>query len=180
MSRLTNTRPKRILWAFVALALLLSPSLYTVGWHLLHGSVLAYKDKHVTIPLGWIADAEPQGLNIKQLPTTIFTVFSSRWIRGGMNLYKGTPIRNQTLQQAEESFEKGVQTYFPISAHSVISGPIQMGATPHDIFCMQITDAGQELPVSLHCMLQEGVWSARFVGKEADVETFYALLRSLN
>jgi hypothetical protein len=179
VSRLINSRPKRVFWAVLALVLILSPSLYTLGWHLRHGSVLAYKDKHVTIPLGWIADAEPQGLDITQLPTTIFTILSSRWIFGGMHLYKGGPIRNQTLQQAEESFEKGVQTYFPVSAHAVISGPIQMGTPPNDIFCMQITAADQDLPVSLHCMLQEGVWGAQFVGNERDVEIFYALLRSL-
>jgi hypothetical protein len=176
---LINSPRKRVFWAVLVLVVILSPSLYTLGWHLRHGSVVAYKDKHVTIPLGWIADAKPQGLDITQLPITIFTIHSTKSIFGGIDVYRSGPIRDQTLHETQESFEKGVQTYFPVSPHAVISGPIQMGTPPNDIFCMKITDAGQDFPVSLHCILQEAVWSAHFVGNERDVETFYAVLRSL-
>jgi len=54
-----------------------------------------------------------------------------------------------------------------------------MGTAPNDIFCMKINSANKGFPVSLHCMLQEGVWGASFVGNERDTETFYAFLRSL-
>jgi hypothetical protein len=163
----------------LVLTAIFSPSLYARGWHLRHKGVLSYKDKHVIVPPGWIASAKPQGLDMTKLPLTIFTGFQLTWIARGIHLYKGAPLRNQTLQQAEESFQMGFLTYPPIPSNAIISGPIQMGTSPNDVFCMKAMSPYPAWPVTVNCILQQGVWNASFIGEEKDVGTFYKILHFL-
>lgn len=156
-----------------------SPTLYALGWHLRYGGVLTYKDKHVKIPAGWIANAQPQGLDMTKVPRTIFTLLSITWIARGIHLHRSAPLKDQTAQQVEESFQKGFLTYPPGPANAILSGPIQMGAPPNDVFCTKATSTEQMWPVSENCLLQQGVWIAFFNGDEKDVGTFYAVLRSV-
>ena len=182
MRRCGGKAQKPALWvlgSLLALILIFSPSLYTFGWHLRYGSMLAYKGKRVPVPANWIADAEPQGLTLTKLPSTLFFLFGFDWLRRWISISKFAPLRTQTLQEAEESFEKAFYTYPPAPPDAVLSGPIRMGTPPNDVFCMKATFARGAGPVILQCMLQQGTWNAHFVGEEKDVGTFYAVVCGL-
>ncbi|SRR5712691_12031836 len=173
---------KRAFWILsllLGLLMIFSPSLYVFGWHLRYGNVLVYKDKRVPVPQGWIADAKPQGLTMTKLPSTLFTFIPFDWVARSISISKGVPLRNQTIQEAQESFEKAFWTYPPAPADAVISGPIRMGMPANDVSCMKATSAHQRWPVLVGCMLQQGTWHAHFVGEEKDVETFYVVVRGL-
>jgi len=114
-----------------------------------------------------------------KLPLTVLTMLPFTWMVRNIHVYKSAPIRGQTLQEAQTSFEKGFWTHPPVSSNGVISGPIQMGKPPHEIFCMKATSAGRVMPVSTYCMLEQGEWDAIFTGEENDLETFFAVLRAL-
>lgn len=174
---------KRAFWIlgfFLGLLVIFSPPLYAFGWHLRHGNVLIYKDKHVLVPPGWIADAEPQGLTMRRLPSTLCTFFQLGWLARWISISKGAPLRNRTVQEAEESFEKAFWTYPLAPAHAAVSGPIRMGVPPNDVFCMKATSSDGVRPVFVDCMLQQGTWSAHLVGEEKDVEAFYEVLQAFN
>jgi hypothetical protein len=54
-----------------------------------------------------------------------------------------------------------------------------MGTSPNDVFCMKAVSQDEVLPVFVLCVLRQGVWGADFMGEEKDVETFFAVLRSM-
>jgi hypothetical protein len=176
--RLPKSRGWLGLWALLAALVIFGPSLYTMAWHLSHGGMVAYRGKRVPVPLGWTADPEPQGLTLTKLPVTLLTLLELEWVSHRISISRLPPLRDQTVGEAEESFERIFWTYAPASDDAAVSGPIRLGASPHDIFCMKTLS--RRYGVQLNCLVEQASWVALFNGQERDEKTFYAVIGSMN
>jgi hypothetical protein len=173
---------KRIFWSLgVGLALLIfySPQLYSLGWHVRNGSLLAYQDQNIPVPISWIAKSRPERLTLKRLPLTIFGLLHFEWMTRGISIRKNI-VQYRTPSESEESFEKSFWTYPPGPDNSVVSGPIRLGVPPHDSFCMRSTPPDKEAPLIVECLWKQGTWSGDAIGDQRAVDTLFSILRRIN
>lgn len=181
--RSLRNRPEFALWILgfgLAFLLIFTPYLYQTGWRLRHGNAIAYQEKHVPVPRGWIASAKPRELTITKMPLTFFAFFRLGWMAQRISIRK-VSRGSRPVPETGESFEKSFWTYPPTPANSaVISGPLKIGTPPNDIFCMTATPANNDAPVVVECLLQQGTWEASFLGARQNVERFFEILRGIN
>jgi hypothetical protein len=169
----------------VCLAVYYSPTLTSLGWHVLHGKAVDYRGLHVGVPWGWTADlsqmkedfpANPQGITLQKPPKTL-NIES----RGPELIYINLllPDARSTPQQQAAEWKSLFRGSHPATEFDVASA----AGSPSGTDCLEATPrlASGSAPsgAALACIsLQQG-WLADYAGTRANVPLFLKVISGL-
>jgi len=161
----------------VAVVLLtISPLLFTLGWHLLHGNTIETRGKKVFVPLRWVADTgDALDIQMQKLPLTV--------LRGAR--FDGTILVGQNFSPSHEKTEEIYRSWETIywnlaDAGAVVSGPVRAGSGVHETFCMESSYTKAPKQASASCLILQGQWKADFRGDRDDLTSFFEIVRKMN
>jgi len=170
--------PRMFLAAVILSAVLLfiSPTIYTLGWHVLHGNAVETRGHRIIVPLRWTADADdPTGVSMTRLPATVIHgVRLGAWISIGP--YFPPPHENPM-----DVFSSWEHVYWNLALPgAAITGPIRIGSGVHEFVCMESSYPQAPQRETASCLMLQGTWAADFLGDKNDSKTFFDLLQKFD
>lgn len=123
----------KVVGLVMVVLLIFSPTLVTLGWHLLNGNSIQTRGKRVSVPLKWIANTgDTMNVQMQKLPLTIL---AGARIDGMISVGESVLSSNQNTGEFYKSFET---LYWNLAGRNVVvSGPIKTGTGSHETFCME-------------------------------------------
>ncbi|MGA9882127.1 MAG: hypothetical protein WBQ34_00240 [Candidatus Acidiferrales bacterium] len=159
-----------------AFLLFISPTIFTLGWHVVHGNTVEFKDHTVAVPLRWTAESEGQlSLSMTKYPATAvdgvrFT--ATLWISPTL------PSSNENPRADYRFWEK---TFWNTAlSGQAVKGPIVMGSGRHEVICMEAIDAKEVALQSASCLMLNGTWEANYLGNADELGRFFKMVRDFN
>jgi hypothetical protein len=174
--------PFEVRRAFLLIAVLFfllitfAPGLWTVTWHVRHGSSMIYRTKNVPVPMRWTAKSEPQGATIEKLPLTIFS--SGKPGQAYILLSVVPPARSQTHKESSESFSATYRTY--LAGDRVVTGPVTVLSGPDEGVCMEATAKNGSEGLNIDCLVFQDRWLVSFLGVKKERSEFYEILSGIH
>ncbi len=165
----------------IVLLVYYAPSLTSLGWHLIHGSVVRYHGLRIEVPLGWTADVgassddfpgNPQGITLQKPPKTL------RLEAGGPELVyinvltadeQSTPQQQMTEWQSLFR-ESHAENEFEVTKPNDV---------PPSVECLEATPLANKRGVALACISLSQEWLANFAGSRTNVPLFLNVLAGL-
>ena len=165
----------------ICLAVYYSPSLVSLGWHIMHGSSIHYRGLRVRVPFGWTADLtlskddfpeNPQGVTLeKQAKTLSFQAPGPQMMY--FNLLLPDPA-NTPARQADEWDNFFLQAH-PASAFDIV----RRHDLPGGLDCLQATPRGDSSTAALACISTSQGFVAQYSGAAANVPVFLQIAAAL-
>lgn len=162
---------------FVAVLLLVfSPTIFALGWHLIHGNTIEFDGHRVAVPMGWTAEAEGRlSLSITKYSATV--VPSPRF-RASVSISPMPPDPKGSSPKDDTLWEKAFWTFaFPGQR---VEGPVRMGSGSDEVVCMKAIDTRRIGWQSARCVMLNDTWDANFDGDADDMNTFLDIVRTFN
>ena len=169
----------------IILAVYYSPTLTSLGWHILHGKAIDYRGLRVEVPWGWTADlslmkedypANPQGITLEKPPKTL-NIES----RGPELIYINLllPDARSTPQQQAAEWQSLFRQSHPGAQFDV--APPQ--GFPASANCLEATPRANAPDVpqgaALACISLTGGWLANYAGSQRNVPLFRNVIAQL-
>jgi hypothetical protein len=169
----------------IIVAVYYSPTLTSLGWHVLHGKAIDYRGLHVEVPWGWTADlslmredypANPQGITLQKPPKTL-NIES----RGPELIYINLllPDARSTPQQQAAEWQSLFRQSHPVAEFQV-APPADFPASSD---CLEATPRSTALDVprgaALACISLQGGWLANYAGSQRNVFLFRDIIGRL-
>jgi hypothetical protein len=158
----------------ICLAVYYTPSLVSLGWHVMHGMAIQYRGLWVRVPLGWTADltltkddypANPQGITVeKQQKTLAFEVAGPEMMY--FNLLLPDP-RTTPAQQAAQ-WDSLFRQAHPASDFDITS-PANL---PAGMECLQAIPRASHMDAVLACISLKDGWVADYAGSREHLPVF--------
>jgi hypothetical protein len=162
------------LFAFVLV--LMSPTIFTLGWHLIHGEAVETTGPTVFVPLGWTADHEEfKSLLLTKLSRTAIPDLK---VNGMITIDWSIPRPHEKTSEIYRNWEDTYWTFADPGA--VVTGPVRTGSGTHETFCMESSFPRDPKRASARCLIQQGKWAATFSGDKSDLRTFFTIIQKLN
>jgi hypothetical protein len=166
---------------FIIVAVYFTPTLVSLGWHVMHGMTLNYRGLQIQVPLGWTADltlmkddypANPQGVTLEKQPKTLaFEVAGPEMMYFNLLLPDERSTPAQQLAQWESLFRQAhPSSDFDIFRRNNLSA---------DTDCLEATPRGNHVGAALACISVKNGWVAEFAGAQAHVPLFLAIAANL-
>jgi hypothetical protein len=160
--------------AFIAALLLpISPAIYTLGWHLIHGNAIGTGSHRLVVPLRWTAHADRvEGVSMtKYAPTVLHGVRITALISIG-------PVSSRPGQKQPHDYGLWEKAYSRRALPGeVVEGPIRIDSAGREVLCMEST-LPKEPHYSISCLMLQGTWAADFFGTKNDAQTFFTIVRN--
>ncbi len=163
--------------SIAAIALMsISPAIFTLGWHLIHGNTVETRGTRVFVPLRWVAySTDAMDVQMEKLPLTVL---------GSLRFYGMISVgRNFSSSHArpEEIYRSWESIYWYLAdAGAVVSGPVRIGSGAHETICMESSYPRAPKQASASCLILQGQWRADFYGDRDDLNSFYEILRKMD
>jgi hypothetical protein len=169
----------------IGAAMYYSPTLTSLGWHVIHGRTIEYRGLHVNVPIGWTVDlnlmkedypANPQGVTLQKPPKTL-NIES----RGPELMYINLllPDAQSTPQQQAAQWNDLFRQSHPAKDFNVEA----LGNLPAGIDCLQALPraniTGAEAGAALACVSLRGGWLANYAGARGNVASFLQVIQQL-
>ena len=155
-----------------------APGLWTLIWHVFHGSSVIYQTRRIPVPLRWIASVGPQSktqsANLDRLALTVFS--SDKPIEAFISFQTNLSPLGKTHEESAESFSSIYWTH--LAGNGVVTGPVKVRAGTGEGVCMESLQKDDRLDIS--CLLIEDQWIVSLYGKQADRNEFYELLKNIH
>ena len=156
--------------------LVISPTLFTFGWHLFHGNTIETRGKKVYVPITWIAETNSaMDVQMTKLPLTLLHGFKfDGMISVGQNFW---PPR----EKMDEIYNSWEAIYWNLAdAGAVVSGPVRSGSGADEAFCMESSYPKAPKLASVSCLVLQAKWRADFRGQRTDLKSFFEVIRKMN
>ena len=169
----------------ICFAVYYSPTLTSLGWHIIHGQAIDYRGLRVEVPWGWTADlslmkedfaANPQGITLQKPPKTL-NIES----RGPELIYINLllPDTHSTPQQQAAEWQNLFRGSHPTSDFN-LAPPAN---PPAGADCIEATPraASGDLPsgAALACISITQGWLANYAGTQNNVPLFLNVVSTL-
>lgn len=160
----------------VAFLLFISPTIFTLGWHVVHGNTVEFRGHTVAVPLRWTAESEGQ-LSLSETKYSATVVHGVRFT-AMFSISPTFPSSKENPRTDYRFWEKAFwNTALPRQA---VKGPILMGSGLHEVICMEAIDAKGAGLQSVSCSMLNGSWESDFLGDADDMKTFFDMVRDFN
>lgn len=166
---------------FICLAVYFTPSLVSLGWHVMHGSAIKYRGLWVRVPSGWTADltlmkddfpANPQGITLEKQPKTLaFEVAGPEMMYFDLLL----PDAKDTPAQQAAQWESLFRQAHPASSFDITS----RNNLSDGMDCLQATPRDNNKAAALACISLQGGWLGQFAGSQEHVPVFLQVAAGL-
>lgn len=164
-------RPLLAFWVLVIVALCFAPGLYTVAWHLRHGNTIRYRGKWIPVPARWIADAEPQGAMLDEVPISLFTRRVPDTIMMGPSFPKGSDSgKNRKIWE---------KVFLLARPNAAVPAPHKIETPQGKIFCLQFLGKTASETSDVSCLMFQNTWVVEFIGNKNDLDQFASVIRSM-
>ena len=162
----------------IAGAIVYSPALYALIWHLGHGSSVQFLEYSVQIPQSYFADVENNRTEISKLRATLFAKGPAIAIVA-LSPNKPAP---KTAAEKEAAFQRFPTVYKTLAGkNGTTTGPFRRGQGRNQSVCMQtIYGEASDAPVAISCLVFEGEAYATFSGITNEIQTFYRIIDNAN
>ena len=156
------------LWVIVILAVVFSPALSTIAWHVRYGNHIEFQGKRFHVPARWTATLG-NGIDFKKDSFSLFPgIFG-----GGLEVMWITPSNRTTAQgpadQRVQTWRQNMQTMNNRFGNARVLVSLPSGS--HDLECVRSL-------FGVSCLFVQSGWTAEYLGSEEDQETFLEILRS--
>jgi hypothetical protein len=169
----------------ICLAVYYSPTLTSLGWHVMHGRAIEYRGLHVEVPWGWTADlslmkedypANPQGITLQKPPKTL-----NIEARGPELIYI-----NLLLPDARSTPQQQAAEWKSLFRQSHSGSEFAVGAPadfPAGTDCLEATPRSTATDVpsgaALACISLQGGWLASYAGTQNNIALFRQVVGKL-
>jgi hypothetical protein len=153
----------------------LCPLILTAWWHLVHGNSIKWAGRAFHVPLRWYAKTYEGQVYISKFSSTVFSKGPSR------ALILLWPIETPPKTEAERDslYQTFPSAYWNVLAGSgETTGPIRIGTGENEAVCME-TAIIKDKWTSLACVICRGTWNATFHGEPKELDSFYAIIKSV-
>ena len=172
---------RRILvsWAVAAVLVLFVPLLFTLAWHVRHGSTFEYRGTRLRIPLMWTANinAEPvlQSVDLNKLPVSILSADKPEgWI--SIKPWPSPGDSPETMSKAWIAIFWNTNS----GKNDIVTGPTEIGLDSRgSARCMESFDKSTPSRIAISCLLFPRKWEARFLGDKKDRGAFLQIIRKI-
>lgn len=182
-----NRKASRIflcLWAFLCIAGLFSPMIWTVFWHLRYGDEVLFEGHQIEVPAGWlVTDIQTQGklerdLEIRKLPSNILSaLIANGFPAGSISL---TPEAFPTNANPDATIKSWQSFYWTMPPHRFgdASQFVRIESSSQRVVCMKTQSRSAPNRASASCLFPVTGWTASFWGEEKDFDTFLDVIRT--
>jgi hypothetical protein len=157
---------------FLCCLIYFSPTVGTYWWHLHHGNVIEFKGHYLRVPLEWVAQVEPQNV---QLVKWHGTILSGHPIDGSISFHSSIYLRGPRQDEIEGSWEAHFwagQT----NTDNVVSGPFKIPSNAGQVMCMESLGMKSLDNASADCLILESQIDASFAGEKRDLNILFWMI----
>ena len=165
--------------ALFCVALLFSPVIWTLLWHLRHGDRILFEQQSLRVPLRWIVtEVQTEGSVEKRIELTKLPLFVFRTHPQGSISFRPSDFDGREKPEAKsKSWQSFYWNY--LSSGEPVSGPIQVDVGSQHATCMETLSRAPSDNSSCSCLFLESGWTITFWGTRNDLETFFTVVRSI-
>jgi len=160
----------------VVLLMIVSPGIYTLGWHLLHGHTVETRGQKVFVPLAWVA--ETNGLRDIEMMKYSPTILGGIKFEGSIDVRRNFLAPHETVEYFYATSEI---IYWEFAPHgAAVTGPTRIGSGQAETLCMASSYAKEPDLASASCVVQQGLWTVDLDGKKKDLAAFRKVVQKMN
>jgi hypothetical protein len=172
------------LWAFLCVAGLFSPMIWTVSWHIWRGNQVLFEGYQIHVPSGWlVTEIQTQGklergLELEKLRSNILSaLIASGFPASSISL---TPGAFPTNANPEETIKSWESFYWTMPPHGFgdASQLVKVESASQRVVCMKTQSRSAPNKASASCLFPITGWTASFWGEEKDFDTFLDVIRT--
>lgn len=164
-----------ILLGFLLGLLFFGPVVWTLFWHVRHGSSVVYKRQAIWVPLEWTAKSD--GSNI-QFAKSARTVFSEPVIVSWIFFSPSGFPTNMSSDEVAKSWEANYWNGTALT-DDIVSGPLNVGSGANKTLCMQSFPKRIPGSASASCFIFQSNLQVTFSGERRDLDTFLKIVHEI-
>jgi hypothetical protein len=170
------TRAVMILLGFTLVLMVFGPAVWTLFWHVRHGSSIVYKGQTIRIPLEWTANTGGTDMQFTKCARTVFSEpVIVGWIFFSPSLFPANMSHDEVAKSWEAHYWNGAAV-----TDDIVSGPLNVGSGANKTLCMESFPKRIPESASANCFIFQSSLQVTFSGERKDLDTFLKIVHEMN
>lgn len=181
-----HTKKNSRMWCAIGLLfcliLFFAPTLTSLGWHILHGNQVIFRNRIVPVPTGWVvtpqswATGKDRDLTLIRLPRTLSV--NNQPNRIGVMEFDQWKYTNVPPERIPALWVRALEIEAKTSQTPLI-GPFNVGESSRRTHCAKRAITASPEGMDISCLLFDAKWSAHFIGPALEAEVFLDVVRRI-